>query len=204
MTRKKFKETFKQNLIWGERSLNPFVEGHFRGVSGLCLSLYFDKVRLTLNPKLVAQIAAKMYPSIATFPRFDAFVGMVPAAYTFAHQLAIQMVNQKRMEVDVVFAEKKDGSIHIRPSFEDALKEMRVVIVEDVISTGSSVRALIDEVSKWNATVVGVVSIASRMVWTPNVGAYTNLIEIDDVPVVSQECSKCIAGIPHDKVLGHG
>jgi orotate phosphoribosyltransferase len=81
---------------------------------------------------------------------------------------------------------------------------MRVVIVEDVISTGKTASALKRLVESMEGTVVGMVSLASRMMWTPNVPAYCNLIQIDDPPVRCDECPLCKQDVPHNTVLGHG
>lgn len=157
-----------------------------------------------MNPRLVNQIAAHLYGGIKDFPRFDTLIEMAPVASVFANYLAMQLRNNNRGEIDSIFAEKNEDGIWIRPSFEDAIKEMRVVIVEDVITSGKTVMSLKRRLEEMECTVVGVVSIASRMIWTPANMHYFNLVQINDSPVPRSECSKCLAGEEHNKNLGHG
>jgi orotate phosphoribosyltransferase len=98
--------------------------------------------------------------------------------------------------VRCIFAERKEGEMQIRRGFT-VEPGTRVLVVEDVVTTGGSVKEVIRLLEERNATVVGVGSLIDR---TKGVNPFTvpfqalKAVDIDSyLPV---ECPLCKQGIP--------
>ena len=127
--------------------------GHFRLSSGLHSDLFVQKFRVFEQPRLtqrfgnsIAQLFAGKFDAVAS-PAFGAVV------LGFATALAA--------DVRVVFAEREGGALTFRRGFELAPRE-RVLVVEDVITTGGSAREVVDLVQSAGASPVGVGALIDR------------------------------------------
>jgi orotate phosphoribosyltransferase len=165
------------------------LQGHFRLSSGRHSDRYISKFRILEEPKLVAPLAneiARAFRETRPTVVVSAAVGGIVLGYETARALGVK----------AIFVEKENGSAVLRRGF--ALGENdRVLIVEDVVTTGLSVREVIEVVRATGAHVAGVGAIVVR--GTAEFGVPT--VALLQMPLESfeeSECPLCARGVPID------
>lgn len=168
------------------------LEGHFRLSSGRHSDRFVQKFRLLEDPSLVQSvaqaIAAHFHPQRPTLVA-GAAVGGIVLAYEVAKQLGTRFV----------FVEKEGGVPTLRRGFT-VERDDRVLIVEDVVTTGLSVREVLDVVRASQAEVVGVgVVIARALRLAALADDDVEVFALLNMPLQSYdagECPQCGEGIP--------
>ena len=147
--------TMKQNevlnlLEWS----GAILKGHFKLTSGKHSDQYIEKFRLLENPIALDQICASMaeiYKDKKVDLVVSAAVGGILLAGGVGRYLNTKHIFSERIEGEMVF---KRG-FHIEP-------EQNIIIVEDIVTTGGSINEIIELVEKYNANIIGIVSIVDR------------------------------------------
>jgi orotate phosphoribosyltransferase len=174
-----------ESLLDELRVRGALLEGHFRLSSGRHSNRFVQKFRFLEDPAFLERIVAAM---LAEMPALDvrcvvsAAVGGIVLGYEAARQLGAR----------AIFVEKEAGTPRFRRGFGVASGE-RVLVVEDVITTGLSVREVIDVVSAEGGTVAAAAVVVRRS--AVDVGA--PLFALLDLPIESFEpatCPQCAAG----------
>lgn len=163
------------------------LEGHFRLSSGRHSNRFVQKFRVLEDPSIVEPVAraiadafASTQPSVVV----SAAVGGIVLGYEVARQLGTK----------AIFVEKENGVATLRRGFELGPAD-RALVVEDVVTTGLSVREVMDVVRQRGASVAGVGVIVMRAAADFGVPTFALL----DLPIVSfeaAECPQCAAGEP--------
>jgi orotate phosphoribosyltransferase len=97
-----------------------------------------------------------------------------------------------------VFAERVDGELQFRRGFEVAPRE-RVLIVEDVVTTGKSVREIVDLVNQTPGSLVGVGALIDRgdPARMTDLGVpVRSLVRLETESWGESECPLCSEGVP--------
>lgn len=166
------------------------LTGHFRLSSGRHSDRFVQKFRILEDPRLlepVARAIAERFRALAPTVVVGAAVGGILVAYEVARQLGTK----------AIFVEKENGVPTLRRGFTLSFKD-RALVVEDVLTTGLSVRETIEVVERYGAKIVGVGVIVNRAgpsAALSGVEAYALL----DLPLESYEeaeCPQCRAGEP--------
>ena len=179
-----------ETLLDELRVRGALLEGHFRLSSGRHSNRFVQKFRFLEDPALLERIVAAMLqkmPGLEVTCVVSAAVGGIVLGYEAARQLGTR----------AIFVEKEDGAPRFRRGFGVAPGE-RVLVVEDVITTGLSVREVIAVVGAEGGTVTAVGSVVRR--GAVDVGA--PLFALLDLPIESFEaaaCPQCAAGAPLDE-----
>ena len=98
--------------------------------------------------------------------------------------------------VRAIFTERENGKMTLRRSFE-IKKDEKVLVVEDVITTGGSVREVIDIVKERGGQVVGVGVLIDRSGGRIDFGVkMKNLLTLDIKSYQPEKCPLCKKGIP--------
>jgi orotate phosphoribosyltransferase len=130
------------------------MRGHFRLTSGLHSDIYLQSALVLQYP----QHAAALCTALAAPFRGDDIQSVVAPAIggiLVAHEVA------KALGVRALFAEREDGVMRLRRGFTVASAE-RCLVVEDVMTTGGSIREVVTCVEALGAAVVGVGSLIDR------------------------------------------
>lgn len=163
------------------------LDGHFRLSSGRHSNRFIQKFRILEDPKLVEAVAralADAFRKVGPTLVVSAAVGGIVLGYEVARQLGTL----------AIFVEKQDGVATLRRGF-NLSDDDRVLVVEDVVTTGMSVREVIDVVRARGAHVAGVGAIVKRGEADFGVPTRTLL----DLPILSYDpadCPQCREGIP--------
>jgi len=171
------------------KETKALLEGHFLLTSGLHSPNYFQCAKVLQYPEhlelLSGQIAAHFK---------DDKVGVVASPAIGGIVVGTEVGRQLRART--IFAERKEGNMELRRGFELARGE-RVLVVEDVTTTGGSVREVIELVKQAGAVLVGVGCIVDRS--NGKVKFDANQYAVLALEVVTYEpkgCPLCRAGSP--------
>lgn len=163
--------------------------GHFLLSSGLHSSQYLQCARLLQYPNDAKQTGNQLAQLFQDQP-IDVVVGPALGGVIIAHEVA------RTLGVRCLFTERKEGKMQLRRGFEIQPKE-RVLIVEDVVTTGGSVREVIDVMEDLQAEIVGVGSIFNRSKSNPFANIpYRALKTLEIENVKPEECPLCQQGVP--------
>jgi orotate phosphoribosyltransferase len=164
------------------------LAGHFRLSSGRHSDRFVQKFRILEDPTLLEPIAraiAQRFRSLAPTVVVGAAVGGILVAYEVARHLG----------TNAIFVEKESGVPTLRRGFTLSPAD-RALVVEDVVTTGLSVRETIGVVQRYGAKIVGVGVIVLRQ---PFAVADVPVYALLDLPLESYdeaECPQCRAGEP--------
>ncbi|HEX9163345.1 MAG TPA: orotate phosphoribosyltransferase [Thermoanaerobaculia bacterium] len=167
------------------------LQGHFRLSSGLHSPSYVQCALLLQDPRnakaLGEALAAKVRPMRAQKIVAPAMGGLI-IGYTVAEALGVPMM----------FTERKEGEMTLRRGFRIKPGE-RVVIVEDVVTTGRSTREAARVVAEHGGVVVGFASILNRSGKSkPFDAPYESLLSLDLETHAEQNCPLCASGVGID------
>ena len=165
-------------------------EGHFKLTSGLHSGVYMQCARLLQYPDRadkLAKAAAGMLSKDIDIGNVDTVISPAVGGILWGYMLAF------RIEKKMIFTERADGEMQLRRGF-DLREGEKVIIAEDVITTGGSVKEVIKICEDRGAEVAGVISIADR-----NSGAdfgypYYNMLKIDIEIFEPEKCPMCREG----------
>ena len=173
------------------RESGALREGHFILASGRHSSLYLEKFQVLQHPADTEQLCA----AIAFWARslgVDSVAGPTTGGIILAHEVA------RQLGVRAIYAERREGAPgrEFRRGFALAPGE-RVLVVDDIMTTGGSIQETIDAVRSAGGTVAGAAVLVDRS------GGATRL----DVPVHSlwrlqiasylpADCPLCAKGLP--------
>jgi orotate phosphoribosyltransferase len=166
------------------------LEGHFRLSSGRHSDRFVQKFRVLEDPTLlepVARAIADRFRPLQPNVIAGAAVGGILLAYEVARQLRAK----------AIFVEKENGVPALRRGFTLA-PEDRVLLVEDVLTTGLSMRETTAVVRSFGAQIVGLGIIVARNRDALNdlQGPAHILLELPMESYDAAECPQCRAGEP--------
>jgi orotate phosphoribosyltransferase len=171
------------------RSRGALLEGHFKLSSGLHSSGYLQCALVLQDPRDAAvlgeAIAARVRDLGAQVVLSPALGGIV-----IGHEVA------RALGVRALFAERQDGRLALRRGFSLVSGE-RVLVVEDVVTTGGSTRETMEVAIAAGAQVVGAASIIDRSGGAAALGVPYHALQPLSVPVYDPaSCPLCAAGVP--------
>ncbi len=147
------------------RSAGAILHGHFILTSGLRSPVFLQKARVFMHAdkterlcKALAELIREKVPGKIDYVVGPAIGGLIPAYETSRH-----------LGVPAIWVERENGEFRLR-RFEIE-KGARVVIVEDIVTTGLSIRETIDCLTKLGAEVVAAACIIDRSAGKADVGA---------------------------------
>jgi orotate phosphoribosyltransferase len=161
------------------------LEGHFRLSSGRHSDRFVQKFRILEDPQLLeavaVQIAARFREARPTIV-VGAAVGGILLGYEVARQLGTK----------AIFVEKENGVPVLRRGFALDASD-RVLVVEDVVTTGLSVREVVGVVRSSGAAVVGIGVIVARTEMDFDAPA-SALLHLPIVSYDAADCPQCRSG----------
>jgi orotate phosphoribosyltransferase len=170
------------------RKTSALLEGHFRLSSGLHSSGYLQCALVLQYPEhaqsLGRAIAARTETLRATVVLSPALGGVI-----IGHEVA------RALGVRALFAERQDGVLTLR---RFVLAETdRVLVVEDVITTGGSTRETMQVAAASGAHVVGVAAIVDRSGGDAQLGVpFESLLTVEVPTYQPSDCPLCAKGVP--------
>ena len=170
------------------RGVGALLEGHFQLSSGLHSAGYLQCALVLQYPRhaeaLGAAVAERVRPFNPTVVLSPALGGVV-----------IGQEVSRALGVRGIFAERREGELTIRRGFTIENSD-RVVVIEDVVTTGGSTRETIEVARGIGATVVGAASIIDRSGTTSSFDVpFQALASVSWPAYEPSVCPQCADGI---------
>jgi orotate phosphoribosyltransferase len=172
------------------RRTGAYLEGHFRLSSGLHSPGYMQSALVLQHPANAAALAEGIAAHVRNY---GATVVLSPAlgGLIIGHEVA------RALGVRAIFAERAGGTaLTLRRGFALTPAD-RVLVVEDVFTTGKSTRETMDVARESGATVAGAAAIVDRSGGAIDFGVPSYALVRLEVPTYDPEaCPLCAEGVP--------
>jgi orotate phosphoribosyltransferase len=186
-----------QQLLALLEQTGALLEGHFVLTSGLHSALYLQCARVLQYP----EHAERLGRALASHFKDEAISAVVAPAIggiIVAHEVA------RALGVRALFTERESGMMKLRRGFSLDEGE-RVLVVEDVVTTGGSTRETIDAVTRAGGVVVAAGSLIDRSGGSADVGVrQAALLRLKVSAYDPADCPLCRAGMPAIKPGSRG
>lgn len=185
MTEAEVKELFIQT--------GAIMEGHFLLTSGLHSPMYVEKFQVLQHPKHTESLCKALADKFAD-KNIEVVVGPVTGGILLAHEVG------KALGTRAIFTERENGKMTFRRGFKLAKGE-RVLIVEDIVTTGGSVKEVVDAVKEQGGIPVGIGMLVNRSGGKVDFGEvpYQALLNLTVTTYQPEKCPLCQAGEPMTK-----
>ena len=163
------------------RDAGALLEGHFILSSGLRSPVFLQKMFIFMDPKRTETLCKALASKITeTFGQIDYVVspavgGIVPGYETARH-----------LGAKAIFVEREDGHFRLRRGF--AIPEgARVIMVEDIITTGLSSRECLASIAAEPGTILGAACLVDRSGGKADIGVPVVALVALDIPAYSPD-----------------
>ena len=138
------------------KKTDALLEGHFVLSSGLHSSKYIQCAKLLSHPNLAKKICKSLANKIKkNYRKIDLILAPAMGGVIIGYEIG------KLLNKETIFCERVNGKFILRRGF-NIKKGSRVLIIEDVITTGKSSLECVKLIKKANAKLIGFASIIDR------------------------------------------
>lgn len=189
------------------KNCNAYHKGHFKLSSGLHSEYYLQCALVLEDPKVAAKLCgelAKKFSAKSACPpdgrlgsasggrgkKIDAVIGPAIGGITAAYETA------RALGARAIFSEREEGKMALRRGFRLNRTE-KVLVVEDVTTTGGSAKEVVEMAKAMGAKVVGVGAIVDRSGGKAKFGVpFRPLAKLNIKTYQADKCPLCKDGIP--------
>ncbi len=173
---------------------------HFVGTFGLHFDTYINKDFLyvhTEDAKRIGELFAEKYKD----KNIEVVVGPAMGGIILSQWTAYALSKMTGREVLGVYTEKSpiSGQVFTR-GYDKYVKNKRVLVVEDIVTTGGSVAKTVDVIKEAGGEIVATCAMVNR---NENLGQEA-LASIFVATYKSEDCPLCKSGVPINTTVGHG
>ena len=156
------------------KDADALLEGHFKLSSGLHSGIYLQCARVLMDPKRADRLCQAFVEKLKrTGVDIDLVVSPAMGGVIVGYEVA------RQLGVEGVFTERVNGELELRRGFEIP-EGSKVLMMEDVITTGLSSKECIKTINAWGGNVVAAGALINRSGGKVDVGApITALVTID-------------------------
>ncbi|HAL31054.1 MAG TPA: orotate phosphoribosyltransferase [Coriobacteriia bacterium] len=180
----------EEGVLEALKDAGAILHGHFQLTSGRHSDTYVQCARVLEDPALTTRLAGAMAAKMAD-ERIDVVaapaVGGIIIGFAVAQALGVKFI----------FSERQNGEMVFRRSFSIEPGQ-RVLVVEDVVTTGGSVAEVVALVKAAGGEVAAVTSIIDRGGEKAFGERYLPLLRLEVESVEPAGCAQCAAGTPID------
>jgi len=172
------------------RECGALLEGHFLLTSGLHSPRYLQCALVMQDPRVCGELCAQLADKLHDVEA-DTVIGPAMGGIVLAYELA------RALGVRGIFMERdKDGLMTLRRGF--SLKPgSKVIVAEDVMTTGGSVAEVVAATEEAGATVAAVACLVDRGGLKRFDGKRTaSLLQVEAPTYAADDCPLCREGIP--------
>ena len=177
------------------RGCGALLEGHFKLSSGRHSRHYLQCARVLMNPARAARLAEATCAQIPEeiLEQIDVVVSPAMGGIIMGHEVG------RALGKDALFLERPEGTFHLRRGF--ALDPgAKVLMVEDVVTTGLSSREAIEAVAREGGEVIAECSLVARSEGSADLGVpFFPLVAIDFPTYAEDELPDELARVPVTK-----
>ncbi len=184
------------------------TDSHIVYTSGKHGSVYINKDAVYPHTKEASEVGRMMAEKFANAD-VEVVVGPALGGIILSQWTAYQLSELKGKEILGVYTEKDaDSNQILRRGYDQLVKSKKVLVVEDLTTTGGSVRKVVDNVRSTGGNVVGVCVMVNRdpvNVTEQVVGAPLTVLGILKADAFDEpDCPLCKTNVPINTSVGHG
>lgn len=168
------------------KKTDALMEGHFLLSSGRHSEKYIQCARLLMHPDIAKDAVEKIVKNIDK-DEIDLVVGPAMGGVVVSYEVARQLGKPS------IFVEREEGEFALRRGFEIE-KGQRVLVTEDVITTGKSIKEAIDLIEEHGGVVTGLFCLVDRKEHNLDYKIYSGT-EIEFDTYGSDDCPLCKKGV---------
>jgi len=181
-----------EDVVQQFKDKGALLEGHFQLSSGLHSTVYLQCALVLQFPEIAERFGKAIAQSFAG-QNIQLVASPAIGGIIIGHEVA------RALGARFVWTERENGVMTLRRGFSVSPDE-RVLVVEDVITTGGSTRETIDALKAAGAKVVGAASIIDRSSGDADVGVpRITLASLRVASVDPDNCNACREGAPVTK-----
>jgi len=191
------------------KNINAIItDDHFVYTSGRHGSVYIRKDMLYPNAKKTSQVCM-IFAEKFKNKDIDVVVGPSIGGIVLSQWTAFHLSKLKKKEIFGIFTEKNEDNNQIfKRDYDKLVKGKKVLIVEDLTTTGGSIKKVAASVRKAGGKVVNVCVMVNRdpkRVTSRSIGAPLSHLSVFKAESFDKNrCPLCRKNIPIDTVIGHG
>ena len=172
------------------RQAGALLEGHFLLSSGLHSPKYLQCALVLQDPARAERLCGRLARAFAD-DRAEVVMGPALGGIVVAYELA------RALGAQALFAEREEGRMRLRRGFR-LERGRRVLLAEDVVTTGGSLREVLALAREAGAEVVGVAALVDRTSGRESGFGVplTALVKLDVPTHRPEECPLCRQGVP--------
>ena len=170
------------------KKTDALLDGHFVLSSGLHSGQYMQCASVLKHPKYAQKLCKELAKKVSK-KKIDVVVAPAMGGVLVGYELA------RALGTRSLFTERKDGKVQLRRNFQVAKGE-RVLIAEDVITTGKSTKEVVEVMNSLGGNVVAVACFVNRS-GIKNILPKTpirSLVKIDIKTYTASACPLCKKG----------
>ena len=179
---------YEKELYTDFKKCGAFLEGHFQLSSGLHSPHYVQCALALKNPARSFAMGAELKKRWKG-PKPDLIISPALGGLIIGHETA------RAFGVDFLFTERENNAMTLRRGFM-LERGSKIIIVEDVFTTGKSTMEVFETVKKARAEVLGALSIVNRMGDKNFYFPSQSLIKLELKAYSSADCPLCAKSMP--------
>lgn len=189
------------------QKVGGFRSGHFVFVSGLHADTYINKNAVYPYIKEVSKICRGIAERFAG-KGVEVVVGPATGGIILSQWVAYHLSDIEGREVYSAYADKDGEGFVIKRGYEDIVRGKKTLVVEDLVTTGGSLKKVIAEARRVGGEVVGAVAVVNRggvtgeMIGNP--AEFVSMLTVHMEQWPEAECDLCKRNIPINTDIGHG
>ena len=189
------------------QKVGAFRSGHFVFVSGLHADTYVNKNAMYPYTHEMSKLCRGIAERFAG-KGVEAVVGPATGGIILSQWVAYHLSELEGREIFGAYADKDGDGFVIKRGYDEVIKGKKTIVVEDLVTTGGSLKKVVEAARAIGADVVGAVAICNRGgVTREAVGSPPEFISLLTVHLEQwpeSECELCQKGIPINIDVGHG
>jgi len=174
---------------------NVIKRGHFILSSKRHSDIYINKNMITTSAELFNIVILKLMIKALDFRKYNLITGPATAGAILASAMAI-MQNKAFVYPEKEFQADGKFIMKFNRGYNKVIKNEKILLIEDIITTGNGVQQTINAIEKDGGDLVGVISIWNRTGWNPFGYKCKSLIDIFVDSWEEKECPMCKQNIP--------
>lgn len=187
--------------------VGAFRSGHFVFVSGLHADTYVNKNAMYPYTKEISRLCRGIAEKFAG-KGIEAVVGPATGGIILSQWVAHHLSEMEGRDVYGVYADKDGEGFVIKRGYDDLIKGKKTIVVEDLVTTGGSLKKVVGEAQRVGAEVVGAVAVCNRGNVTREMAGnppeFISMLTVDLEQWPAETCELCASGIPVNTDVGHG
>lgn len=189
------------------QKVGAFRAGHFVFVSGLHADTYVNKNAMYPYTHEISKLCKAIAEKFAG-QNVEAVVGPATGGIILSQWVAYHLSEMENSEVYAVYADKDGDDLVIRRGYDEVIKGKNTLVVEDLTTTGGSIKKVVEAARSIGANVIGAVAICNRGNVTKeavgNPPAFISMLTVQLDQWSAEACELCERGIPVNTDVGHG